>query len=58
MLNLAVPDAPFLKKLVLSVSDGSEHLNFSSVRALCGLVYGKAALVDTTSKPKQVLIAQ
>lgn len=51
-LNLSVPE--HLDKLILSVSDGSSHLNYNAIRALCGLIYGKSTLLDTSTKPKQV----
>ena len=51
-LGLSVPE--HMDKLILSVSDGGSHLNYNAIRALCGLIYGKGTLLDTTTKTKQV----
>ena len=51
-LNLAVPEN--LPKLILSVSDGNPSLTFAAVKSLCGLIFGKGPLLETSPKQKQV----
>ena len=51
-LNLAVPEN--LPKLILSVSDGNPWLSFAAIKSLCGLIFGKGPLLETSPKQKQV----
>lgn len=51
-LNLAVPEN--LPKLILSVSDGNPSLSFAAIKSLCGLIFGKGPLLETSPKQKQV----
>uniref|UniRef100_A0A7S0R1E2 Uncharacterized protein n=1 Tax=Pyramimonas obovata TaxID=1411642 RepID=A0A7S0R1E2_9CHLO len=51
-LRLPIPDN--LDKLTLSVAEGSRSLSYGAVRTLCGLIYGKGPLLESSNKAKQV----
>mmetsp|Transcript_2626 Transcript_2626/g.2928 ORF Transcript_2626/g.2928 Transcript_2626/m.2928 type:complete len:413 (-) Transcript_2626:786-2024(-) len=51
-LNLPVPDN--LDKLVLSVAEGHDTVDFPATRALCGLIYGRGPILESSPKQKQV----
>eukprot|EP00959_Pyramimonas_sp_CCMP1952_P289644 6057802-Pyramimonas_sp.AAC.1 len=50
-LRLPIPDN--LDKLTLSVAEGSRSLSYAAVRTLCGLIYGKGPLIESSNKAKQ-----